>query len=88
MMSRYIINDDIDRIVLVGGSSKGCWVKDAISKRFKEAYVADNVDTISSIDKLASFKDSSTQSKLLSIIGVIACINCSLVIVQSKLQGT
>ena len=38
--------DDIDRIVLVGGSSKGCWVKDAISKRFKEAYVADNVDTI------------------------------------------
>lgn len=38
--------NDIDRIVLVGGSSKGCWIKDAISKRFKEAYVADNVDTI------------------------------------------
>lgn len=39
--------DDIDRIVLVGGSSKGPWVKHSILKGLgKEPFQSDNVDTI------------------------------------------
>lgn len=39
--------DDIDRIVLVGGSSKAPWIKEAIKGAgYKEPYTAENVDTI------------------------------------------
>lgn len=39
--------DDINRIVLVGGSCKGPWVKERIlNKLGKEPYIAENVDTI------------------------------------------
>lgn len=38
--------DDINRIILVGGSSKAPWVRDAISKRFREPYNPKNQDTI------------------------------------------
>lgn len=39
--------DEINRVVLVGGSSKGPWVREAILAAFgKEPYVADNVATI------------------------------------------
>lgn len=39
--------DEINRIVLVGGSSKAPWIKKAIvDSGYKEPYTADNVDTI------------------------------------------
>ena len=39
--------DDIDRIILVGGSSKGPWVKDSIVAGLgKEPFQSDNMDTI------------------------------------------
>lgn len=38
--------DDINRIVLVGGSSKAPWIKDAIKSTYKEPFTAENVDTI------------------------------------------
>lgn len=39
--------EDIHRFVLVGGSSKGPWVKDAVKNYIgKDPYVADNVDVI------------------------------------------
>ena len=39
--------DDINRIVLVGGSSKAPWVKKIIKEKFdRDPYMADNVDTI------------------------------------------
>lgn len=39
--------DDINRIVLVGGSCKGPWIKERILNKFgKEPYTAPNVDTI------------------------------------------
>lgn len=38
---------DINRIVLVGGSCKGPWIREAIKEAFdREPYSADNVDTI------------------------------------------
>lgn len=41
-----ITSDDINRIILVGGSSKAPWVRDAISQRFNEPYNPKNQDTI------------------------------------------
>lgn len=38
--------DDINRIVLVGGSSKAPWIREAIKTSYKEPYTAENVDTI------------------------------------------
>lgn len=38
--------DDINRIVLVGGSSKAPWIREAIKNTFKEPFTAENVDTI------------------------------------------
>jgi len=38
--------DDINRIVLVGGSTKADWIKEAVTKLGKEPYVARNVDVI------------------------------------------
>lgn len=39
-------SDDINRIVLVGGSSKAPWVKNIITENFKAPYMAQNVDTV------------------------------------------
>lgn len=45
--SAKMTSDDINRIVLVGGSSKAPWIKKAIiDAGYKEPYIADNVDTI------------------------------------------
>lgn len=41
-----LTTDDIDRIILVGGSSKASWVRDAICQRFYEPYNPINQDTI------------------------------------------
>ena len=39
--------DEIDRFIIVGGSSKGPWVRNAIKNKFgREPYSADNLDTI------------------------------------------
>lgn len=38
--------DNIDRIVLVGGSSKAPWVKNIITEKLREPYMANNVDTV------------------------------------------
>lgn len=39
--------DEINRFIIVGGSSKGPWVKKAIKEKFgREPYSADNLDTI------------------------------------------
>lgn len=39
--------NDIDRFIIVGGSSKGPWVRNAIKAKFgREPYNADNLDTI------------------------------------------
>lgn len=39
--------DEIDRFIIVGGSSKGPWVRNAIKNKFgREPYNADNLDTI------------------------------------------
>lgn len=38
--------DNIDRIVLVGGSSKAPWVKQIITDNLREPYIAQNVDTV------------------------------------------
>lgn len=37
---------DINRIVLVGGSSKAPWIREAINTSYGEPYTAENVDTI------------------------------------------
>lgn len=44
-----ITSDDINRIILVGGSSKAPWIRDAISQRFYEPYNPKNQDTIVAI---------------------------------------
>lgn len=41
-----ITSDDINRIILVGGSSKAPWIREAISQRFNEPYNPKNQDTI------------------------------------------
>lgn len=41
-----LTKDDINRIILVGGSSKAPWVREAINKRFSEPYNPKNQDTI------------------------------------------
>ena len=41
-----ITSDDLNRIILVGGSSKAPWVREAISQRFSEPYTPKNQDTI------------------------------------------
>lgn len=41
-----ITSDNINRIILVGGSSKAPWVRDAITQRFCEPYNPKNQDTI------------------------------------------
>lgn len=41
-----ITADDLDRIILVGGSSKAPWVREAIFQRFSEPYNPKNQDTI------------------------------------------
>ncbi len=41
-----ITSDNINRIILVGGSSKAPWVRDAINQRFNEPYNPKNQDTI------------------------------------------
>lgn len=41
-----ITADDINRIILVGGSSKAPWVRDAISQKFSNPYNPQNQDTI------------------------------------------
>lgn len=38
--------DNIDRVVLVGGSSKAPWVKKIITENLREPYMAQNVDTV------------------------------------------
>ena len=39
--------EDINRIILVGGSSKAPWIREALKKKYnREPYTADNVDTI------------------------------------------
>lgn len=46
MESAKLTIDDINRIVLVGGSSKAPWIKEAIKNVYKEPFTAENVDTI------------------------------------------
>lgn len=47
LASAKMTQEDINRIVLVGGSSKAPWIKKAIvDAGYKEPYTADNVDTI------------------------------------------
>lgn len=46
MESAKLTIDDINRIVLVGGSSKAPWIREAIKTSYKEPYTAENVDTI------------------------------------------
>lgn len=41
-----ITKDDINRIILVGGSSKAPWIREAICQRFCEPYNPKNQDTI------------------------------------------
>ena len=41
-----ITSDDLNRIILVGGSSKAPWVREAISQRFCDPYNPKNQDTI------------------------------------------
>lgn len=38
--------DDINRVILVGGSTKAEWIKDFVSKLGKTPYMAENVDVI------------------------------------------
>lgn len=38
--------DNVNRIILVGGSSKAPWVRDAITQRFRQPYNPKNQDTI------------------------------------------
>ena len=44
--SANITSDDINRIILVGGSSKAPWIREAISQRFNDPYNPKNQDTI------------------------------------------
>lgn len=37
---------DVNRIILVGGSSKAPWIREAIKNTYKEPFTAENVDTI------------------------------------------
>lgn len=47
LISSKLIFDEIDRFIIVGGSSKGPWVRNAIKNKFgREPYNADNLDTI------------------------------------------
>lgn len=47
LTSSKLTFDEIDRFIIVGGSSKGPWVRNAIKNKFgKEPYSADNLDTI------------------------------------------
>lgn len=46
MDSAKLTIEDINRIVLVGGSSKAPWIREAIKASFKEPFTAENVDTI------------------------------------------
>jgi len=39
-------SDNIDRVVLVGGSSKAPWVKKIITENLREPYMAQNADTV------------------------------------------
>ena len=46
LKSASIDADNIDRVVLVGGSSKAPWVKKIITDNLREPYMASNVDTV------------------------------------------
>ena len=46
MESAKLTIDDVNRIVLVGGSSKAPWIREAIKNAFREPFTAENVDTI------------------------------------------
>ena len=46
MESSKLSIEDINRIVLVGGSSKAPWIREAIKASYKEPFTAENVDTI------------------------------------------
>lgn len=47
LVSSKLTFDKIDRFIIVGGSSKGPWVRNAIKDKFgREPYSADNLDTI------------------------------------------
>lgn len=47
LISSKLTFDEIDRFIIVGGSSKGPWVRNAINNKFgREPYSADNLDTI------------------------------------------
>lgn len=47
LASSHLTFDDIDRFIIVGGSSKGPWIRNAIKEKFgREPYFADNLDTI------------------------------------------
>jgi len=47
LVSSKLTFDEIDRFIIVGGSSKGPWVRNAIKDKFgREPYSADNLDTI------------------------------------------
>lgn len=47
LVSSKLTFNDIDRFIIVGGSSKGPWVRNAIKNKFgREPYSADNLDTI------------------------------------------
>lgn len=46
LKSASIDSDNIDRVVLVGGSSKAPWVKKIIADNLREPYMAQNVDTV------------------------------------------
>lgn len=46
LMAAGITVDDVNRIVLVGGSSKAPWVRDAIAERFREPFNPKNPDSI------------------------------------------
>lgn len=47
LTSSKLTFDEIDRFIIVGGSSKGPWVRNAIKNKFgREPYSADNLDTI------------------------------------------
>ena len=46
MESAKLTIESINRIVLVGGSSKAPWIREAIKASYKEPFTAENVDTI------------------------------------------
>lgn len=66
MDSAKLTIDDINRIVLVGGSSKAPWIREAIKSSYKEPYTAENVDTI--VSQGAAYYGSLLASMIIEVV--------------------